>query len=214
MLIIKTKMSFIKKHKKTKTGKKVYKKKYFRTLFNNDIPIGMITSVSITRGTGNNIKKPVFDENSFGWNQELQDVFKEYPPIPMGWKNIPTKIFKGDEHKTLTSITRRIANETESEKDTLGKIISNVYNHNFTVQVEKDELFGMISKIHKSISDRMFYKMKNSDILISLDWDDVQGFYNKVIENLRHPMFDILNRAIELDYENYLKYGKYYDKRK
>lgn len=229
MLIIRTKLSFIKKHKKTKTGKKVYKKKYFRTLYNNDIPMGMITSVSITRGC-KPIEKTMFDENTPGWNQDIQDVFKKYPPIPI--ENIeismPTeqlqsygiRLFKGDEHETLTSTSRRIANmtieerleeakkwevdnfyphkvqavyqgsknilndnnlpegfnitiETESEKDTLGKIISKVYNHNFTVQVEKDEPFGVVPKIHKSISDRMFYKMKNSDILISLDWDDV-----------------------------------------
>lgn len=82
MLVIKTKLTFIKRHKKTKSGKKIYKKKYFRSLYVNDIHVGMVTKVSITRGAGKLIE-PIKPENCMGYNKELYEFFKANPPIPI-----------------------------------------------------------------------------------------------------------------------------------
>lgn len=82
MLVFKTHKMFTKNKKKTKCGKRIYKKKYFTVVYQNDIKIGMITKVSISRGTSKLIE-PIKPEDCLGYNKELQEFFKANPPIPV-----------------------------------------------------------------------------------------------------------------------------------
>jgi hypothetical protein len=52
------------------------------TLKPNEIKIGMVTKVSITRGVSSLIE-PIKPEDCLGYNKELCDFFKANPPIPI-----------------------------------------------------------------------------------------------------------------------------------
>lgn len=135
MLLIKTNTTFIKKNKKTKHGKKVYKQKKFITLQNGGITL-QVKSIKITK-MKKPIEKPVFDENTPGWNQGIQDFFKNNPPIPINNENVHPhyKIAK------ITGKPRLVKNDgvttvmnnffTKLFMDRLDKIAKNSWNDFF-----------------------------------------------------------------------------------
>lgn len=86
----------------------------------NGIVVCRIEDIKITKNTNPYIP-PVFDENSPGWNQEIQDFFKKNPPIP-----IDIKSYQEDDHNTLTSITSEIAKATNLSKSFLGYKIKDI----------------------------------------------------------------------------------------
>lgn len=161
MLLIKTNTTFIKKNKKTKHGKKVYKQKKFITLQNGGITL-QVKSIKITK-MKKPIEKPVFDENTPGWNQGIQDVFKKYPPIPINVEeNIPPKGFglslSKDEPSCLNFLLTKYAEH---------KLANNEIDDD-----KKDEVISMISEYHQDVREKRIKDMFTG-FIISLDWDDV-----------------------------------------
>ena len=133
MLIIKTHKMFTKNKKKTKCGKRIYKKKYFTVVYQNDIKIGMITKVSISRGTSKLIE-PIKPEDCLGYNKELHEFFKANPPIPVkdttkyevseqdGMVKVKLgtilkggiRLYNRDDHGNLVRVTKEIQEEIQN----------------------------------------------------------------------------------------------------
>lgn len=180
MLLIKTNTTFIKKNKKTKHGKKVYKQKKFITLQNGGITL-QVKSIKITK-MKKPIEKPVFDENTPGWNQGIQDFFKNNPPIPIDVNENMRLPSAGEAAEILTVIANTAWNEnhTNSNKevnesclnDLLVKFAKHKIETNTVDEETRKTLLNMISEWDKKVEQ---LKLKNmfTDIIISLDWDDV-----------------------------------------
>lgn len=170
MLLIKTNTTFIKKNKKTKHGKKVYKQKNFITLQNSGITL-QVKSIKITK-MKKPIEKPVFDENTPGWNQGIQDVFKKYPPIPINVEeNVP-------QPKTL-NLPKGFGFGLSLSKDEpsclnflLTKYAEHKLANNEVEEDNKEDLINMISEFNQKVTKHKIKKLL-TDIIISLDWDDV-----------------------------------------
>lgn len=75
--------------------KKMFKKrkKFKQYLKINGKVICRIKDIKITKNTNPYIP-PEFNENSPGWNQDLQDFFKNNPPIPID--TIENQVFCGN----------------------------------------------------------------------------------------------------------------------
>lgn len=125
MLIIKTHKMFIKTKKKTKCGKRVYKKKYFTTVYQNGMKIGIVTKISISRGAGKLIE-PIKPEDCLGYNKELHEFFKANPPIPIkdtnkcevseqnGMLKGGIRLYNRDDHGNLVRVTKEIQAELQN----------------------------------------------------------------------------------------------------
>lgn len=162
------------------------RKKFKQYLKINGKVICRIKDIKITKNKVPYIL-PVFNENSPGWNQGIQDVFKKFPPIP-----IDTRIYQEDVHNTLTSLTGEIAKAVNLPESFLGYKIKDIsIPHAINVSITRgcpkhermennqmknknlDEvMFHMISNLYKKIQNHNIKKMF-TDVIISLDWDDV-----------------------------------------
>ncbi len=102
--------------------KKMIKKrrKFKQYLKINDKVICRIEDIKIIKNAKPYIP-PVFDENSPGWNQGIQDLFKKFPPIP-----IDIKSYQEDDHNTLTSLTSEIAKAVDIPESFLGYKIKDI----------------------------------------------------------------------------------------
>lgn len=136
MLIFKACRMFIKNKKKTKYGKRIYKKKYFTTVYQNEMKIGIVTKISIRKST--KIPEPIKPEDCLGYNKELQELFKTNPPIPIeatkkyevseqdGMFKVKLgtmlkggiRLFNKDDHGNLVRVTKELQEEIQNSYPT------------------------------------------------------------------------------------------------
>lgn len=206
MLIIKTKMFFIKKCKKTKYGKKSYKQKKFITLQNGDI-ITPIKSIKITK-LKKHIKKPMYNENSFGWNQDLQELFKVYPPLPIPIKveeNLPQPY-----NKLWGNISTKHNNdETSCLNHFLIKYAEYKLTNNEIPDDKKDDVISMVYKFHQKVNEKRIKDMFTG-IIISLDWDDVM--YHLMQKNIEFVEKEYGVKDVHLEITDYYYLYRTYPK--
>lgn len=131
MLIFKTHIIFI-KNKKIKSSKRIYKKKYFTAVYQNDIHIGAVTKFS--KRNKSKIVEPTKPEDYLSYNKELQEFFKANPPIPIvdtkkyevseqdGMIKVKLgtmlkggiRLFNKDDHGNLVKVTKEIYEELQN----------------------------------------------------------------------------------------------------
>lgn len=131
MLIFKTHIIFI-KNKKIKSSKRIYKKKYFTAVYQNDIHIGAVTKFS--KRNKSKIVEPTKPEDCFGYNRELHEFFKANPPIPVkdtkkyevseqdGMIKVKLgtmlkggiRLFNKDDHGNLVRVTKEVLEEIQN----------------------------------------------------------------------------------------------------
>ncbi len=138
------------------------RKKFKQYLKINGKVICRIKDIKITKNT-NPYVPPEFDKNSPGWNQGIQDVFKKYPPIPINVEeNVPPKGFglslSKDEPSCLNFLLTKYAEH---------KLANNEVEED-----NKEDLINMISEFNQKVTKHKIKKLL-TDIIISLDWDDV-----------------------------------------
>lgn len=163
--------------------KKMFKKrkKFKQYIKFKGIPLQHIISISITRGCPKPTL-PVFDENSPGWNQDLQDFFKNNPSIPID-VNENVRLPSVEETTEILTVIANAAwneNHTNSNKevnksclnDLLVKFAKHKIETNAVDEETKKTLLNMISERDKKVEQ---LKLKNmfTGTIISLDWDDV-----------------------------------------
>lgn len=208
MLLIKTNTTFIKKNKKTKYGKKTCKRKYINSLYVNDIHICTVTKILITKRY-KPIEKPVFDENTPGWNQGIQDVLKEYPSIPINVEeNIP-------QPKTLF-LPKGFGFGLNLPKDQpsclnhfLTKYAEYKLTNNEIDDDKKDEVISMISEYHQGVREKRIKDMLTG-VIISLDWDDVM--YHLMQKNIEFVEKEYGVKDVHLEITDYYYLYRTYPK--
>ena len=171
----------------TKHGKKVYIQKKFITLQNGDITI-QIKSIKFTK-MKKPIEKPVFDENTPGWNQDIQDVFKKYPPIPIEGEEKPTEAILEENPKWHPEenfqwnpyglIRKYGKNRTPKGEPYCLNFLPTKYtehklSNNEVEEDKKDDVTNMLSDYHQKVKEHIeFLENLNIDADITLDLDDV-----------------------------------------
>lgn len=206
MLLIKTNTTFIKKNKKTKYGKKTCKRKYINSLYVDDIHICTVTKISITKRY-KPIEKPVFDENTPGWNQGIQDVLKSYPSIPIDVEeNVP-------QTKTLILPKGFGLSLSKDEPSCLNFLLTKYAEHklanNEVEEDNKEDLINMISDFHQKVREKRIKDML-TDIIISLDWDDVM--YHLMQKNIEFVEKEYGIKDVHLEITDYYYLYRTYPK--
>lgn len=201
MLIFKTHIIFI-KNKKIKSSKRIYKKKYFTAVYQNDIHIGAVTKFS--KRNKSKIVEPTKPEDCFGYNRELHEFFKANPPIPVkdtkkyevseqdGMIKVKLgtmlkggiRLFNKDDHGNLVRVTKEIYEE-----------LQNSYPENinpFSIRplpfreagIHKDWLIKKIKDVNNEDSiESDFINIWTRRPIISLDLDDV--IYDLMKKNIQ-----------------------------
>lgn len=189
--------------------KKMFKKrkKFKQYLKINGKVICHIKDIKITK---NNIPyaPPAFNENTPGWNQDLQDLFKIYPPLPIPIKveeNLPQPY-----NKLWDNISTKHNNdETSCLNHFLIKYAEYKLANNEIPDDKKDDVISMVYKFHQKVNEKRIKDMFTG-VIISLDWDDVM--YHLMQKNIEFVEKEYGVKDVHLEITDYYYLYRTYPK--